>query len=133
MLARIVGRAVIGKVLAETRRKERRVRLLPAHVQSERKLSLGIYVKNFAHHELEQFGDDRDESFRKLCEDSPLDSLRRGVHRNAHTLFNSIQLRRFVEELESLPVEEQTPIVNKVLDAAQLAIRNSGYLLFVGD
>ncbi|GGU52139.1 hypothetical protein GCM10010289_85540 [Streptomyces violascens] len=96
-------------------------------------MSLGIYVKNFAHHELDQFSDDRDESFRKLCEDSPLDSLRRGVHRNAHTLFNSIQLRRLMEELESLPTGQQTAIVNKVIDAAQLAIRNSGYLLFVGD
>lgn len=38
-----------------------------------------------------------------------------------------------MEELESLPTGQQTAIVNKVIDAAQLAIRNSGYLLFVGD
>ncbi|WP_329468499.1 hypothetical protein [Streptomyces sp. NBC_01431] len=97
-------------------------------------MSLGIYTKNFAHADVApSFSDDRDESFRNLREGAPWNSLRRGVHANAHTLFNAIQLRRLVEELEALPEHEQVPIVHKVLDAAQLAIRNSGYVLFVGD
>ncbi|WP_438289515.1 hypothetical protein [Streptomyces sp. HUAS TT7] len=97
-------------------------------------MGLGIYTKNFARADFApSFGDDRGESFRRLCEGAPWNSLRRGVHANAHTLFNAIQLRRLVEELEALPEHEQPPIVHMVIDAAQLAIRNSGYLLFVGD
>ncbi|MFE4873459.1 hypothetical protein [Streptomyces sp. NPDC056682] len=97
-------------------------------------MSLGIYTKNFTHTAIApSFSDDRDESFRNLCEGTPWNSLPRGAHANVHTLFNAIQFRRLVEELEAPPEHEQLPIIHKVLDAAQLAIRNSGSLLLVGD
>ncbi|MFE9413883.1 hypothetical protein ACFYN0_34625 [Streptomyces sp. NPDC006704] len=95
-------------------------------------MGLDVYVKNFARYDIDHFGDEND-SFVAVCSGAPWTSLRRGVHPNGHTLFNSIQLRRLVEELEALPAEAKTVGVGRVLNAAQLAIRNSGYLLFVGD
>ncbi|MCL7491107.1 MULTISPECIES: hypothetical protein [Streptomyces] len=68
-----------------------------------------------------------------MCNDAPWESLRRGVAQFGHTVFNSIQLRRLVEELESLPESAATPVIHEVLDAARLAIRRSGYLHFIGD
>ncbi|MFD9816622.1 hypothetical protein [Streptomyces sp. NPDC059080] len=96
-------------------------------------MGLGIRVKNLRRDEILSFTDSPDDSFREMCNSAPWESLRRGVAQYGETLFNSLQLRRLVEELESLPKGEATPVVHEVIDAARPAIRHSGYLHFIGD
>ncbi|MBT2477369.1 hypothetical protein [Streptomyces sp. ISL-94] len=96
-------------------------------------MGLGIYVKDLRRDEIGFLIDDPEDSFRRMCEAAPRESLRAGVSRYGDTLFNSLQLRRLIEELEALPPNEVTPVVQAILDSAQLAIRRSGYLLFIGD
>ncbi|MFD6329446.1 hypothetical protein ACFWGI_07690 [Streptomyces niveus] len=96
-------------------------------------MSLSIHIRNQTHYEIEFFTDGPEDSFRKMCQRAPDDSLRRGVMQFADTMFNSVQLHRFVEELESLPASEMTSSIQRALDGAKLAIRKSGYLYFVGD
>ncbi|MFC8829650.1 hypothetical protein ACFT9I_30430 [Streptomyces sp. NPDC057137] len=96
-------------------------------------MSLSIHVRNPRHHEIDSFADDPEDSFREMCQRAPDDSLRRGVMQFADTMFNTVQLHRFVDELESLPASEMTSSIQKALDCAKLAIRKSGYLYFVGD
>ncbi|WP_329614972.1 hypothetical protein OG244_19230 [Streptomyces brevispora] len=96
-------------------------------------MSLGIYVRDVRRDQIEFIGDDAEESFGKMCRTAPETSLRRGVMQHGETMFNSYQLYRLVEELTALPPNEVTPKIQQVLQAAQLAIRKSGYLYFVGD
>ncbi|WP_406302977.1 hypothetical protein OHA61_11305 [Streptomyces sp. NBC_00885] len=96
-------------------------------------MSLDFHVRDLRHDQIEVFGDSPDDSFRRMCDRAPDTSLRSGVLAHGHTMFNSFQLYRFVEELEGLPEQEMTPVIQRVLDAARLAIRKSGYLYFVGD
>ncbi|MCX4513369.1 hypothetical protein OHA27_24220 [Streptomyces sp. NBC_01619] len=96
-------------------------------------MSLDIYVRGLRHDQIDVFGGSPDDSFRRMCDRAPDTGLRSGVLAHGHTMFNSFQLYRFVEELESLPEEGMTPAIQRVLDAAKPAIRTSGYLYFVGD
>ncbi|MFI5673637.1 hypothetical protein [Streptomyces cellulosae] len=96
-------------------------------------MGLDIYVRDVRRDQVDVIGDDAEDSFGRMCRTAPETSLRRGVMQFGDTMFNSSQLYRFVEELESLSPDEMTPAIRCVLDAARLAIRRSGYLYFVGD
>ncbi|MFI5999922.1 hypothetical protein ACIA98_05820 [Streptomyces sp. NPDC051366] len=96
-------------------------------------MGLGIHVRDLRREEIRSLTDSPDDSFRRMCQSAPWESLRRGVMQHGTTVFNSLQLYRFIEELEALPPAETTATVREVLDAAQLALRHSGYLEFVGD
>lgn len=95
-------------------------------------MGLAIYAEGRARNKLDHIPDDVDASFRQLCQSAPWESLRRGVMQFGDTYFNRVQLERLVEELEALPAERPA-VVDGVLALARLAIRNSGYLHFVGD
>ncbi|TBO56681.1 hypothetical protein EYS09_26650 [Streptomyces kasugaensis] len=96
-------------------------------------MGLGIHIKGLTFEEVDSFTDDANDSFRRMCHNAPWESLRSGVSQFGYTVFNTTQLHRLIEELESLPESEITPIVRKVIDAAQQTIRRSGYLHFIGD
>ncbi|WP_194836795.1 hypothetical protein [Nocardia sp. XZ_19_369] len=96
-------------------------------------MSLDIYVIGRGDVQDAHFGDDAEESFLRMCQAAPDDTLRRGVVKHGRTMFNPVQLRRFVAELEALPAAERTPVVREVEAAAHLAIRSSGCLLIVGE
>ncbi|KUF16029.1 hypothetical protein [Streptomyces silvensis] len=96
-------------------------------------MGIAISLRDLRHDEFGFLTDDADDSFRKMCQEAPADALRRGVMQHGHTMFNSLQLHRLVDELEGLRSEEVTPAVRDVLEAARQAIRKSGYLYFTGD
>jgi hypothetical protein len=96
-------------------------------------MGLGIYAMDRFHNRLDHIVDDTDDSFRKMCEAAPWKSLRRGVMRFGETYFNRVQLMRLKEELDSLPAEDRSPVVEEVAAFAQLAIRHNGFLYFQGD
>ncbi|MGP2441169.1 hypothetical protein [Streptomyces sp. JW3] len=76
--------------------------------------------------------EDRKETFLALCEASSEDSMLRAVNRYGDTMFNEIQLARFVAELRALPPEKQNSTVRKLVAAAEFAIASHGYLFFEG-
>ncbi|MEU7151265.1 hypothetical protein AB0B15_25055 [Streptomyces sp. NPDC045456] len=96
-------------------------------------MGIGVSLRDLRHDEFGFLTDDADDSFRKMCQEAPADALRRGVLQHGHTMFNSLQLRRLVDELEGLRSEEMTPAISAILEAAKQAIRKSGYLYFIGD
>ncbi|MFE3115340.1 hypothetical protein [Streptomyces niveus] len=96
-------------------------------------MGLGIYVEDLWHGRLNAFTDDNEASFMGICESAPEESLLNGVNNYGETLFNSVQLRRLVKELESLPENKQNPVVQQVIDGAKQAIPRGGYLHFIGD
>ncbi|MFG2782942.1 hypothetical protein ACGFY7_34545 [Streptomyces prunicolor] len=96
-------------------------------------MSLGIYVLDRRGREITQFSDDPEESFRRLCQEGPWDSLRRGVMSHGETTFNRVQLMRLVEELAAVPDDGRTPVVNQVIELSKVAITKSFYLHLTGD
>ena len=96
-------------------------------------MGLGMYVLDQGDRQVDFFTDDVDASFMSICQEAPWESLRRGVMQHGTTVFNSLQLRRLVEELRSLPQERTLPVVERVICGAELAIRRSGSLRFMGD
>ncbi|MGW0836918.1 hypothetical protein [Streptomyces prunicolor] len=49
------------------------------------------------------------------------------------TTFNRVQLMRLVEELEAVPHDERTPVVDRVIELSKVAITKSFYLHLTGD
>ncbi|HWU05440.1 MAG TPA: hypothetical protein VN520_03390 [Streptomyces sp.] len=97
-------------------------------------MGLGIRRLNRARDVVEEFGDDAEDRFREMCARAPENSLLYGVSPYGLTMFNALQLERFVVELEALPEEEKKkPVVQRVIEAGHHVIRQSGYLLFIGD
>ncbi|MFD7515697.1 hypothetical protein ACFV85_12985 [Streptomyces niveus] len=96
-------------------------------------MGLGIYVEDLWRGRLIAFTDDNEASFMGICESAPEESLLNGVNSYGETLFNSVQLRRLVKELESLPENKHNPVVQQVIDGAKQAIPRGGYLHFIGD
>ncbi|MEV6553188.1 hypothetical protein AB0M57_31460 [Streptomyces sp. NPDC051597] len=96
-------------------------------------MGLGIYVEDPWRGRLSEFADDAAESFMRLCQDAPEETLRRGINRYGETLFNVIQTRPLLRELEALPEDAKTPVVHQVIAGAKQAIERLGYLHFVGD
>jgi hypothetical protein len=47
--------------------------------------------------------------------------------------FNRVQLMRLVEELEAVPDDRRTPVVNQVIELSKVAITESSYLHLTGD
>ncbi|WP_405949802.1 hypothetical protein OG588_28705 [Streptomyces prunicolor] len=96
-------------------------------------MSLGIYILDRRGREIAHLSDDREESFRRLCQASPWDSLRRGVMTHGETTFNRVQLMHLVEELEAVPGDRRTPVVDRVIELSKVAITESSYLHLTGD
>ncbi|MDX2394129.1 hypothetical protein NJL88_29535 [Streptomyces sp. DK15] len=82
---------------------------------------------------IEHFDDDVEGSFLGMCVRAPENSLRRGISAYDLTMFNTPQLERLVVELGELPEDEKTPVVKRVIEAADQTIRRAGYMLFIGD
>ncbi|MFI0136205.1 hypothetical protein [Streptomyces luteogriseus] len=76
--------------------------------------------------------EDRKETFLALCEAAPEGSMLRAVNRHGDTMFNEVQLKRFVAELDRLPADQKNSTVRKLVAAAEFAIASHGYLFFVG-
>ncbi|MEU6488633.1 hypothetical protein [Streptomyces sp. NPDC046887] len=96
-------------------------------------MGLGMRRLNRAQDTVEEFGDDPEDTFLALCVRAPVTSLRCGISPYGLTMFNTRQSERLAIELAGLPDEERTPVVGRVIEEAHQAIRESGYLLFIGD
>ena len=96
-------------------------------------MGLSVYFQDIRRDRIGHVGDDPEDSFRQMCQTAPRESLCSGISRYGETLFNLIQTRRFVEELEALPDAEKTPVIRQVLAEAAKVIVRSGYIHFVGD
>ncbi|MDQ0811409.1 hypothetical protein QFZ63_003123 [Streptomyces sp. B3I7] len=95
-------------------------------------MSLGMYVLDRSGRQTRYFSDDVNNSFMRICESAPPESVRCGVMKYGDTMFNRNQLVRLIEELEAL--EGETPaVVIDILDAARYAWRESLYLFIRGD
>ncbi|MGW0396057.1 hypothetical protein ACWDYJ_35390 [Streptomyces sp. NPDC003042] len=96
-------------------------------------MGLHVNVEDLWHGKLDTFGDDAEGSFMALCRTMPEDTLCSGVSPYGETLFNSVQLRRLVRELQNLPDHLTSPVVGKVIEGALQAIPRTGYLRVIGD
>lgn len=61
--------------------------------------------------------------------------MMQGIHRYADTMFNSYQLKFLLEELTDFEPksEDERATISSLRSAAELAIREHGYLWFSGD
>jgi len=96
-------------------------------------MSLGIYILDRRGREITHLSDDREGSFRRLCQTGPWDSLRREFMTHGETTFSRVQLMCLVEELEAVPDDRRTPVVNQVIELSKVAITESSYLHLTGD
>ncbi|MEV7191202.1 hypothetical protein AB0N81_05245 [Streptomyces sp. NPDC093510] len=96
-------------------------------------MPLVIYVEDQVHGRMAKTHEDHKETFLALCESAPEGSILRAVNRHGDTMFNEIQLKRFVAELKELPEREKNSTVRKLIAAAEFAIASFGYLYFVGE
>jgi hypothetical protein len=98
-------------------------------------LALTVIIQNMNHTEVARYSDDPDETLYRLCSARPKTSLVRGIHRHADTMFNTYQLGLILDEVEAMSA--QSDIQQRALDelrrAATTAIRERGYILFIGD
>lgn len=95
-------------------------------------MPLVVYVEDPNHERMAKTHEDRKETFLALCEAAPDGSILRAVSRYGDTMFNEIQLKRFVAELNRLPENKKNSTVRKLVAAAEFAIATHGYLFFVG-
>jgi hypothetical protein len=93
-----------------------------------------IYLRDSLHQRIsEKVGDDTDQSFLSLCREASGNSVLRGVQSIGDTMFNEIQCRRLVAELDRLPDRDRTPVVRRVAEMARQAVSCRGYLYISGD
>jgi len=95
-------------------------------------MPLVVYVEDQNHGRMAKTHEDRKETFLALCEAAPEGSILRAVDRYGDTMFNEVQLKRFVAELNQLPEGKRNSTVRKLVAAAEFAIASHGYLFFVG-
>ncbi|MET7770149.1 hypothetical protein [Nocardia sp. NPDC005366] len=67
--------------------------------------------------------------------DAPVGSIMRGIHKYADTMFNSYQLKFFLEELTEFEPKNsaESELISVLRSASEEAIRIHGYLWFSGD
>jgi hypothetical protein len=98
-------------------------------------VAIDIVVQDINHAEIHRFGDDADETLFRLCAAQPDTSLVRGIYRYGDTMFNRYQLRLILNQIEGIEVrtDAERRAVDLLKQAASIAFRANGYLLFVGD
>jgi hypothetical protein len=98
-------------------------------------MALAIKIQDQNHRDLGAFGDDPAETLAHLCAKAPREYLLRGIHPHADTMFNPYQLGIIIEEIDATNVEQpaERRALERLREAADMAIRKRGYLYFVGD
>ncbi len=64
-------------------------------------MGIAISVQNMNHNQVESFSGAAAETLSAIVLDSPTGPMMRGIHKYADTMFNSYQLKFFLEELDS--------------------------------
>lgn len=98
-------------------------------------MGFDIYVQNMNQKMVESIFQPGESTLSDIVSGAPLGSLLDGIDTYSHTMFNSYQLKFFLKELASVVTKnsQEIELVTRLQAAAESAIRQHGYLLFVGD
>ncbi|QLY30310.1 hypothetical protein [Nocardia huaxiensis] len=98
-------------------------------------MGLDIVVQNMNHEEKYHFGDDAEDTLYKLCAAQPTTSMVRNVSRYGDTMFNRYQLGVILEQIDGIEIrtDAERQAIDQLREAASIARRANGYLLFIGD
>jgi uncharacterized ferredoxin-like protein len=95
---------------------------------------MDVHLENRLHERVsERIGDDADEGFLSACRQAPEGSVMRGVQSVGDTMFNELQAKQLVAELNQLPEEKKTGVIRQVAETARQAASCRGYLYISGD
>ncbi|MGQ4617312.1 hypothetical protein [Nocardia sp. R7R-8] len=98
-------------------------------------MSVTIIVQGLSHSEISRYSDDPEGTLLEMCGKAAEGSMLGGIIPHGDTMFNSYQLRFLVDEIDAMPArnDAEKEMWGRLRDAAQTAIRRSGYLWFNGD
>jgi hypothetical protein len=98
-------------------------------------VGIDIIVQDMNHKEIEALPASAAVTLSDIVLEAPLGSMMRGIHKYADTMFNSYQLKFFLEELAAKAPrnEREQELFDVLRKAAESAINQHGYLWFSGD
>lgn len=98
-------------------------------------MGIDIVVQNQVHQPIETVTGPAGTTLPDLVFRNPKKPMMQGIHKYADTMFNSYQLHFLLEELKDFEPrsEDETATISSLRRAAELAIREHGYLWFSGD
>lgn len=98
-------------------------------------MPIRVIIQDRNHGEVASYADDLEGTFSGLRAVAPPGSLLKSIDPYGDTLFNLYQLEFLIAEIDAMPVRSasEQSIWNELRNAAHLAIRNRGYLSFIGD
>ncbi|RDI64548.1 hypothetical protein [Nocardia pseudobrasiliensis] len=98
-------------------------------------MGIAVVVQAINHKEVETITGPLAQWLSDSVLDAPLGSMMRGIHKYADTMFNSYQLKFFLEELAGMTPknDDESEMFDALRAAAEQAIRIQGYLWFSGD
>ncbi|MEV0356859.1 hypothetical protein AB0H71_12425 [Nocardia sp. NPDC050697] len=98
-------------------------------------MSIDIFVQDMVHGTVHRVDGPAGDTLSESVLQAPVGSMLRGIHQYADTMFNSYQLRFFLDELAATaPADDaQREMITTLRDVAEQAIRINGYLWFSGD
>jgi hypothetical protein len=98
-------------------------------------MGIDIIVQHMNHKEIEASPASAAVTLSEIALEAPRGSMIHGIHKYADTMFNSYQLKFFLEELAAkAPRDEREQELYDVLrKSAESAIDEHGYLWFSGD
>ncbi len=98
-------------------------------------MGISVTVQDRMHRQLEGYVNTDGSTLSRMVQAAPEGSMLGEIHAYADTMFNSYQLRFFIDELSAMnpPLEDERRVVETLLVAAEDAMRALGYLWFTGD
>lgn len=98
-------------------------------------MGIDIIVQNQIHQPIETITGPAGSTLPEIVLRDPRKPMLQGIHKYADTMFNSYQLQFLVDELKTFEArnEAERETISALLRAAEIAIREHGYLWFSGD
>ncbi|MGW5311732.1 hypothetical protein [Nocardia thailandica] len=98
-------------------------------------MGIDVIVRNQVHKQLDVLAGSALESLGDVVSNAPSGSLLWGIHKHADTMFNAKQLDALIDEIAALTPRDdlERELFAMLSEAAELAIRQRGYLWFSGD
>ncbi len=98
-------------------------------------MGIAVIVQNQIHQPIETITGTTASTLPEMVFRDPRTPMMQGIHKYADTMFNSYQLKFLLEELKDFEPrnEDERETISSLQRAAELAIREHGYLWFSGD
>lgn len=98
-------------------------------------MGIDVIIQNQVHKQIEILTGSALESLSDVVSNAPSGSLLWGIHKHADTMFNAKQLDVLIEEIAVLSPRNdlERELFAMLSSAAELAIRQRGYVWFSGD